>query len=216
MGGKMSKKTEVSVGERIRQVRRNQGLTQKAFADSLGIAQGYLSSIESGRQIPSDTLLIALRHLYRVEERWLSSGEGEPVVAASSPQGEPGSSAGKTPLLGRISPDFPRGLQPEDILGHVSFPESSPDCYAMLAYGDFMAPTIQDNDLVLFRPGGEPGNGDIVLVNSKWGDIFLRRYRVNIDGAWLSPDNSAYAPFQPESHSRIIGVVVDIWRKVKF
>jgi SOS-response transcriptional repressor LexA len=79
-----------------------------------------------------------------------------------------------------------------------------------------MAPTIQDNDVVLFKPGGEPGNGDIVLVNSKWGDIFLRRYRVNIDGAWLSPDNSAYAPFQPESHSRIIGVVVDIWRKVKF
>jgi transcriptional regulator with XRE-family HTH domain len=213
----MSKKTEVSVGERIRQVRRDQGLTQKAFADSLGIAQGYLSSIECGRQIPSDTLLIALRHLYRVEERWLSSGEGEPYIEALGPrEGEPMSSAGRTPLLKRISPDFPQGLQSEDILGHVSFPECSPECYALLAYGDFMAPTIQDNDVVLFKPGGEPGNGDIVLVNSKWGDIFLRRYRVNADGAWLSPDNSAYAPFQPEPHSRIIGVVVDIWRKIKF
>lgn len=212
----MIKETKNSIGERIREVRRNRGLTQKLFADSLGIAQGYLSSIESGRQIPSDTLLIALQHRYRIDEHWLSSGEGEPDAGAVSPSGAPDFSAGKTPLLRRISPDFPRGLRPEDILDHVVLPESSPDCYALFAYGDFMSPTIQDNDLVLFRSGGAPENGDIVLVNSKWGDVFLRRYRLNNEGAWLSPDNSAYAPFQPEPHSRILGVVVDIWRKVKF
>jgi len=212
----MSKKTDTSLGERIRRVRRNQGLTQKAFADSLGIAQGYLSNIECGRQAPSDTLLIALRHLYRLDERWLLSGEGEPDTGALGvPESTSESSAGRMPLLKRIPPDFPDGLEAGDVLAYVSLPGGAPGSCAIQAYGDFMAPTIQDSDLVFFRPGGEPENGDIVLVNSKWDDIFLRRYRVNHDGAWLSPDNSAYAPFQVEAHTRIIGIVTDVWRRMR-
>jgi transcriptional regulator with XRE-family HTH domain len=210
------KTTENSLGKRIRQVRQGHRLTQKAFADSLGIAQGFLSSLESGRKVPSDTLLIALTHLYRVDERWLTTGEGEidlgesPAAAAAPPP-----AAGLTPLLNRISPNFPHRLAPEDILGHIAWPGSSADGYALLAYGDFMAPTIQDNDLVLFRLGDDAKNGDIVLVNGKWGDVILRRYRVVDDGAWLSPDNSAYTPFQPAPQSRSIGIVTDVWRKVK-
>lgn len=203
---------DTSIGERIRKVRHNQGLTQKAFADSLGIAQGYLSSIESGKKVPSDTLMIALSHLYRIDEGWLASGEGGLHAAETVP---PQASEERTPLLKRVSPDFPEGLKPEDIEGLVTFPESRPGCYAMLAYGDFMAPIIQDSDLVLFRPGEKPGNGDIVLVNSKWGDILLRRYRVRGDSVWLAPENSAYTPFQLGATSRIIGIVKDVWRKVK-
>jgi transcriptional regulator with XRE-family HTH domain len=210
------KTTEISLGERIRQVRQGHRLTQKAFADSLGIAQGFLSSLESGRKVPSDTLMIALTHLYRVEERWLATGDGEadpaeaPAVAAA-----PTPAAGLRPLLNRISPDFPHRLAPEDILGHIAWPGNSADGYALLAYGDFMAPTIQDNDLVLFRLGDDAKNGDIVLVTSKWGDVILRRYRVMDHGAWLSSDNSAYTPFQPAPHSRLLGIVTDVWRKVK-
>jgi SOS-response transcriptional repressor LexA len=208
----------ISMGERIRQVRRTHGLTQKAFADSLGIAQGFLSSLERGKKTPSATLLIAMTHLYRIDERWLSSGEGEGEVGAGTLPAmdlAPEFSAGKTPLLSRISPGFPQRLNPEDIVGYISLPGNSPDGFALVAYGDFMAPTIQDNDLVFFRLGEEARSGDIVLVNSKWGDIILRRYRTKDDGAWFSPDNSAYTPFQPGSNSRLIGVVTDVWRKVK-
>jgi len=208
--------TDISIGDRIRKIRRNLGLTQKAFADPLGIAQGYLSSIECGRQVPSDTLLIALRHLYRIDEGWLSSGEGEPDAGDSAMSGFPSRpSEGGIPLLGRIASDFPLGLKAEDIVGHVTFPENPPDGYALQAYGDFMAPTIQDSDLVLFKVGGEPVNGNIVLVNSKWGDILLRRYRLRSDGPWLTPDNSMYTPFQPGGTSSIIGIVTDVWRRMK-
>ena len=33
------------------------GLNQKSFSQKLGIAQGYLSDIESGHKVPSDTLV---------------------------------------------------------------------------------------------------------------------------------------------------------------
>jgi SOS-response transcriptional repressor LexA len=209
-------KPNFSMGERIRQVRQTHGLTQKAFADSLGIAQGFLSSIERGNKVPSATLLIAMTHRYRLDERWLSSGDGEPG-AGTLPVMDllPEPSAGKTPLLRRITPDLPHRLDPADILDYLSLPGSSPECFALVAYGDSMAPTIQDNDLVLFRLGGNAENGDVVLVNSKWGDIILRRYRIKDDGEWFSPDNSAYSPFQPASKSQMIGVVTAVWRKLK-
>jgi SOS-response transcriptional repressor LexA len=205
------------LGERIRQVRQAHQLTQKAFADSLGVAQGFLSSLERGRKTPSDTLLIALTHLYRVDERWLATGVGThaAVTATATESSAPAPAAGLIPLLRRISPDFPSRLAAEDILDHIAWLGSPADGYALLAYGDFMAPTIQDNDLVLFRLGDDVKNGDIVLVTSKWEDVILRRYRVMDDGAWFAPENSRYTPFQPAPHSRLIGVVTDVWRKVK-
>ena len=206
---------DVSLGGRIRQVRRNRGLTQRDFAESLGIAQGFLSSIECGKKSPSTTLLIAMMHLYQIEAQWLFSGEVCQSVGTFPAIGhalEP--SVTMTPLLRRIAPEFPERLDPADLLGYISVPGSSPDCYALVAYGDFMAPTIQDNDLVLFRVGGEVNNGDIALVNSKWGDTILRRYRVKDDGEWFSPDNSDYKAFQ-SPRSRAIAVVTTIWRKMK-
>ncbi len=122
---------------------------------------------------------------------------------------------GETPLLSRIPADFPNGVRAEDIAGQVVLPGNSPDTYAMFAYGDFMAPTIQDKDLVIFRVGEDCKNGDIVLMNSKWGELILRRYRIKTDGVWFSSDNSDYTPFQPEPNLRIVGVVTDVWRKLK-
>ena len=40
--------SEIPISQRIHHLRRERGLTQKAFADSLGIVQGYLSGIERG------------------------------------------------------------------------------------------------------------------------------------------------------------------------
>src|SRR6266702_1477013 len=68
--------SEISISHRIKQLRLAKGLTQKAFAASLGIVQGYLSGIERGRKIPSYTLLMALCHIYGVREEWLSGGNG--------------------------------------------------------------------------------------------------------------------------------------------
>lgn len=204
-----------AMGERIRQVRQAHHLTQQAFAESLGIAQGFLSSLERGRKVPSDTLLIALTHRYQVNERWLITGVGDRSVALTTTGGSSLPANGLTPLLRRVSPELPHRQAPEDILGHIAWPGSTADGFALLAYGDFMAPTIQDNDLVLFRLGEAAKHGDIVLVTGKWGDVILRRYRMMDDGPWLSADNSSYTPFQPAAHSRLIGIVTDVWRKVK-
>jgi len=45
------------ISSEFRRHRLNMGLNQKGFAQILGIAQGYLSEIESGQKVPSTTLI---------------------------------------------------------------------------------------------------------------------------------------------------------------
>lgn len=207
----------ISIGDRIKEVRLAKGLTQKEFADSLGIVQGFLSGIERGKKVPSDTLRIALCHFYEINPEWLLSGKGEKFRKAIPAAGVSSDAAGSsTPLLKRISEGFPAAIAQEDICDVVSLPGSAPGSYALIASGDYMAPTIRDGDLVIFQADGNIDNGDIVLVTNRWGEAILRRYRLKDGELFFSPDNSAYAPFKPDPDTRTIGLVIDVWRKVNF
>jgi SOS-response transcriptional repressor LexA len=205
-----------SVGRRIKEIRLNKGLTQKDFADSLGIVQGFLSGIEREKKTPSDTLLIALCNLYEINPSWLASGEGE-IYRSPRRAGQAPSSAGGAgiPVLERIGEEFPRRIVQDEIRDRVALPGVDEGSYAIVAYGDFMAPTIRDGDLVIFRPGEEPENGSVVLVTNRWGEAILRRYRVRNGDVLYSPDNATYSPFTPAPETRIIGTVAEVWRKVK-
>lgn len=204
-------------GVRIKQVRQSLGLTQQAFADTLGIVQGFLSGIERGKKIPSDTLLIALCHLYKISEEWLCTGHGEMKggggVSALRPEG--GARTG-IPLLRTIRPGFPADLKESDVIDFLVFPEAAEDAFGLLCRGNFMAPTIADGDVVIFRPATEFVNGDIVLLNNRWGEVIMRRYRFSGGEVIYSPDNISYAPFKPAPNTTVFGKVVDVWRRVKF
>ncbi len=208
--------SEISISHRIKQLRLAKGLTQKAFADSLGIVQGYLSGIERGKKIPSHTLLMALCHIYSVREEWLSGGNGAKFAEMTQPKEQfPAGMATGIPLLKSIPEGFPDRLGDGDICGYISLPDIPGGCFAIIAYGDFMAPTIRDGDLVIFKPGKAIGNRSIVLLNNKWGEAILRRCRVKVDEVYYSAENSVYAPFKADANTRILGTVVVIWRKVK-
>jgi DNA-binding XRE family transcriptional regulator len=205
----ISEEYNFSVGKRIREARCALGLTQKAFSASLGIVQGFLSGIETGRKCPSGTLLIALTHTHGINPHWLANGSGEPFKSAA-PTGIP--AGGKAPLLEVIPDKFPQQGAPDE--RYISLPNLPDGCYAIVCHGDFMAPTVRDGDLVIFAPDGEKKSGDIILVNNRWGEPILRRYRLKDAEVFLAPDNLAYAPFQPDSDTRTIGTVVEVWRKV--
>jgi repressor LexA len=196
-------------GTRIRKARLALGLTQKEFATSLGIVQGFLSGIETGRKTPSDTLLIALSHTHGINPTWLKNGNGETF---KGPAADGKAAGSRAPLLDMIPEEFPQSCG--TIRGYVSVPNLPEGCYAIVCYGDFMAPTIKDGDLVIFKPESEKKSGDIILVNNRWGEPILRRYRLKGSEVYLAADNPAYAPFRPDAGTRTIGKVVEVWRKV--
>jgi SOS-response transcriptional repressor LexA len=190
-------------------------MTQKAFADSLGIVQGYLSGIESGQKIPSHTLLIALCHIHCVNEEWLFNGNGEPFGTGTSKGQAVGTSVSRTPLLTTIPHGFPDRVRSSEIADHIELPNIPAGCFAIIAAGDFMAPTIRDGDLVIFRPGREMTNRSIILLSNKWGEVILRRARITGREVFFSAENTSYAPFHPDANTRIFGTVITVWRQVK-
>ena len=208
--------SEIFIAQRIKQLRQTKGLTQKAFAGSLGIVQGYLSGIEQGKKIPSYTLLMAICHIHGVTEEWLFGGMDAEIAEKVQPTEQfPSTLSGAIPLIKNIPADFPDEINEKIISDFIRLPNTSEDCYATIAVGDFMAPTIRDGDLVIFRPGADFVNRSIVLMTNRWGEVILRRYRVAGEEEYFSPENTAYSPFKADSNTRIFGTVIDVWRKVK-
>lgn len=62
---------------RIKAVRKSLGLSQRAFGEKLGVSRDVINNIEYGRVQPKDLFLQHMCELYKVNERWLESGEGE-------------------------------------------------------------------------------------------------------------------------------------------
>jgi len=206
----------IEIARRIKEVRLSRGLTQQAFASKLGIVQGFLSDVERGKKYPSDTLLIALCHLYEINEEWLLTGNGEVSRKVILQEEIDRIVASRTVLLKRVPPEFPEGITDEDIYDRIVLPGVPEGCFALLFYGDFMSPTIHDGDLVIFKACEEFVNGDIVLLNNLWGETILRRYRTRGSEVMLSPDNPLYRPFRMERQTRVFGKVMEVWRKIKF
>lgn len=65
------------IGERIKQIRTDLGLTQRQFASMLGIKDAYVSMLEKGKNVPSEQLILNICRRYDVNREWLEEGKGE-------------------------------------------------------------------------------------------------------------------------------------------
>lgn len=173
--------------ERLRSLRKLVKLSQKDFAYAIGISQGHLSVIEKGVHAPSETLIMAICHRFKTSEEWLMSGNGEPFAPAGPAQG--------IPVFSQLPESYPDIAGAGEILGYISLPDLPKNSFALYQRGDYMAPTIQANDLMVFEPVGSIKNEDIVLVKNKWGTWIVRRFRNAKHKPTFTADNTAYKAF---------------------
>lgn len=66
-----------TLGEKIKQVRKYNKLTQNEFAKSLGISQAHISKIEKNIEVPSKQLLTFIAYRYDVNIDWLENKSDE-------------------------------------------------------------------------------------------------------------------------------------------
>ena len=66
-------------GERVKEVRRTQGLTLEKFGDRLGVTKQTISRIENGVNALTDQMAKAICREFGVSESWLRTGEGEMI-----------------------------------------------------------------------------------------------------------------------------------------
>ena len=65
------------MNNRIKLVRKNEGLTLEKFGERLGITAPSCSNIEKGKTNPSDQTIRSICREFNVSEHWLRTGEGE-------------------------------------------------------------------------------------------------------------------------------------------
>ena len=79
--------TMSTIAERIKQVRKDAGLTQQKFAERIGAKQNTVAQYEIGRNAPIDPVITAICKEFDIQEDWLRYGL-EPMRAAKSREEE--------------------------------------------------------------------------------------------------------------------------------
>lgn len=76
----VSNKDAKVIGQRVKWIRNDKGLTQQAFADALGITANTVSKLEPGMRMPSLDLVADIAAYFKVNLNWLMMGIGEPYL----------------------------------------------------------------------------------------------------------------------------------------
>lgn len=69
-----------SIGDRIKKLRKEKGLTMLEFGKSLGMSKSSISGIEAGKNGPSEQTVRLICSVYSVEYFWLKTGDGNMYI----------------------------------------------------------------------------------------------------------------------------------------
>ena len=67
-------------GERIREVRKNLGLTLEKFGEKIGMNKNSVSQLENGKNSVTEQVVKAICREYNVDYMWLTTGDGEMFI----------------------------------------------------------------------------------------------------------------------------------------
>lgn len=65
------------MNDRINQIRRKEGMSQRKFADRIGVSENYVWMMEKGDRVPSDRTIADICREFGISEEWLRTGNGE-------------------------------------------------------------------------------------------------------------------------------------------
>lgn len=187
----------VTVGDRIRQVRQEQDVTQQELADYIGVSKQAVYKYENNivTNIPTDKVDAIAKRL-KVSPSYLMGWEEQPTPKPTSPAPIPPGfipmpKMKKVPLIGAIACGDPiTALQNRE--GDVDVPEDVRCDFALKCHGDSMVGAgIHDGDVVYIHIQPEVENGEIAAV--RIGDeATLKRVYLHMDYVELRPENPAF------------------------
>jgi transcriptional regulator with XRE-family HTH domain len=79
-------KDERELADRFRSLREKTGLSQKDFAQTIGLSHTVIAEIERGAREPSRKVMVALSEKYNISLDWLLLGVGGPKLDAHGPE----------------------------------------------------------------------------------------------------------------------------------
>ena len=183
----------VTVGDRIRQVRQEQDVTQQELADYIGVSKQAVYKYENNivTNIPTDKVDAIAKRL-KVSPAYLMGWEEKPQPAPRPiPKGfEPMPEMDMVPLVGRIACGTPITAE-QNVERIVCVPSKWRSTFTLTCKGDSMEPRIHDGDLVAIRKQPEVENGEIAAVRIG-EEATLKHVYLHENFIELRPENPAF------------------------
>ena len=110
--------------ERIRTLRKTLGLTQKQFAEKIGVKQNTVAQYEIGRNVPTDMAINLICREFGVNEIWLRTGVGDPFQKKERSQE-------MTELIADLMNDRPESFRTRLITALLRFSPDGPEWAAL-------------------------------------------------------------------------------------
>ena len=222
-----SKRTS-TIGERIKQARRDAGMTQSDVAKHLHITRNAVTLWETGETEPTRGRIEAMCELFSCTLVWLQTGVGTfdgSRVNGARKDGDDGSlqqilheddpARVRVPRFAGIPTKRFRikgVLVAPDVAITYDFVERAmtQNSYSMRVHGDQMSPKFNEGDLIFIEPQRPPISGDFVVVGKNAGDLpALRQLMVEGTKRLLKTLNPIYPDRQMDPAEEIMGVVVE-------
>lgn len=205
----------MKVGQKIKALRKNKGLTQQELAKILKLAPTAVSAWERDANKPmmdkiammAELFGVPVTHFFDVEEKSSSLVNEPSNLYKVSPR------TVRIPVLGPIACGDPILVEEnyEDYREELEDSLPSGELFYLKAKGNSMAPTIPDSSYVLIREQPDVENGEIaaVLVNGN-SEATLKRVKKQGEVVMLMPDNSTHEPIivNKSNPAKIIGKAI--------
>lgn len=202
----------MNISERIKDRRKQLGLTLQDIGDKIGVAKATVQRYESGdiQNVGLDKIA-NLANVLGVSPGWLVGWEDE----MNENEIEIDIFAGKIPILGTIRAGKTIPVS-DDYEGYLDLEEECQADFALRVVGDSMSwAGIHDGDTALVIHSREPHHGDIVAAGKADGDwsATLKFYIANNGTPCLRAANPDYPDIPLSEGWTIVGVVHQIIKK---
>lgn len=198
----MGDTTDNAIGNNIRAVRVDAGLTQTEFAKRLQVSQTTVSSWETGASQPRrSNLFILLSEFPGLTLEDINSEKNG--FARRSLRRSSDSQPEQAPLLGRVAAGAPRDAFPieEYVAVPHSLHERYPNAFFLRVSGESMNRVLPNGCLALVVPESEVVNEHVYVFGTESGDFTVKRASVTEDRITLMPDS--YLPgYEPIEFTR--------------
>lgn len=191
---------------RLKELREEKNLTQKALSLEFNVAQNTISNWENGTREPDIETINQLAKYFNVSNDYFlgkSNIRKQPIKGV------------KIPVLGRVQ----AGVPIEAITEIIDYEEIEPELaatgefFCLQIKGDSMEPRFVAGDVVVVRRQPDIETGDIAVIMVNGQDATVKRVKKANDGLILIPNNTSYEPMF-YSNEDIMKLPVEILGKV--
>lgn len=184
------------LGQRIKDLREENGLTQEDLAKKLGISKSTISMYETNKRKPDTTTKEALADLFNVDMDYLYGRSN--IKNKTAQIIELASSGVQIPVLGYVRAGYPIYAE-ENIIDYEeisSIMAAKGDFFGLRIQGNSMEPRMFENDVVIVRKQPDIESGEIAVVLVNGDEATVKKVIKSENGIMLVPLNSncSYEP----------------------